>query len=210
MIMEMPTSGIYDYNPQLGSLYAQTYALYYRLPEWQRLFYYEPQGNDCANFASQCIWAAYGGWIPGMDEQTISQNRQRILQNVRQVGGVWHGSASNMGTLIWQRVNDLYSYIVTNRGFGPAGDLVAEGDWASIDPVAIKQGDLVQMVVTTYSGSGYGHSLFVTKPGTVWSDVFICSHSRDRLNTPMSEFASNPAVYPRLRVIRMREARFSQ
>lgn len=208
--MEIGAPGRYQYNPQLGALYAQSYALYFSLPAHQRLFYYDGGGNDCANYISQCIWASYGGWLPGMDNQTIAENKARILANVRQVGGIWHGSASNNGTLIWQRVNDFYNYIVSNNGFGPSGNKIAEGTWNSVDPAVIRQGDMVQMVVATYSGGSYGHSLYVTTPGRGWSDILVCSHSRDRLNTPMSEFSSNPAGYPQLRVVRMKTAYFDR
>jgi hypothetical protein len=57
-------------NPQNGIAYARMYALYAFVPEAKRLFYYD-SGTDCANFASQCIWAAYGGWVNGSDPECI-------------------------------------------------------------------------------------------------------------------------------------------
>lgn len=196
------------YDPQDGSLYAQTYALYSDIPEEKRIFFYDADGNDCSNFVSQCIWAAYGGWMPGTDVLTAEQNRQRVRENIRQVPKVWHGSATHSGTPNWCRVEGLYAYLVSSKTSGPLGEQVAEGTWDSVEPSVIRQGDIIQMVVSGYADYRYGHSLYVTRSGPTFGDILICCHSYDRLNAPLSTFSLSPDAYPKLRILRLRDADF--
>lgn len=197
----------YRYNPAAGILYAQSYALYDGLPEDLRLFYYS-EGDDCTNFISQCVWAAYGGWLPGYTQAAVSENRARILRDVRQVKSIWFGSASHVGSLKWCRVEDFYSYATREKEQGPAARKIAEGDFASVDPSALLPGDVVQLVVTTYTPDRYGHGLYVTRAGATWDDVLICCHTYNRLNEPMTQFAQAPQIYPTLRVLRFSPAAF--
>jgi hypothetical protein len=198
----------YGYDPQAGRLYAQTYALSENIPENQRLFYYA-DGEDCTNFISQCVWATYGGWIPGFSDNAVARNAERIRSDIRQVRGVWYGSRQNIGSNRWCRVEEFFRYATDrNKPVGPAASLIAEGDWNSVDPALIKTGDVVQLVVTTYTPDRFGHGLFVTRAGAAWDDTLICCHTDDRLNEPMGWFAQFPDIYPRMRVLRFAEARF--
>ncbi len=200
---------IYPYNPQNGIAYARMYALYAFVPEAKRLFYYD-SGTDCANFASQCIWAAYGGWVNGSDPECIRLNRERIRAFTRMAPYTWYGSADFSGSNKWCRVLELYQYAITPKAVGARGSLVAEGDWNSVKPEVIIAGDIIQLVVQSYMPGRYGHTLYVTKSGIHWRDVLICCHSYDRLDSPMSEFADNPDEYRKLRVIRLGKANFNR
>lgn len=202
-----PSPAVYEYDPQNGSRYAQAYALYFRVPADRRIFFYDAAGSDCANFASQCIWAAYGGWLPGTDQPTVALNSQRVKQNVRQTS-LWYGSASFSGTTRWCRVEELFSYLTAAKASGPQGELVAEGTLDSVRPELIRRGDLIQLVVTGYAPHRYGHSLYVTRQGPAFGDILICCHSYDRLNAPLTSFSSLPGAYPKLRVVRLRRASF--
>jgi hypothetical protein len=197
----------FQYNPETATAYARTYALYSRLPQESRLFYYST-GNDCANFISQCVWAGYGGWLEGTDPKTVEENRARITSHVRMAPFIWYGSADFSGSVRWCRVVEFYSYVVSSKDFGPRASLIAEGDWKSISPRAIREGDVLQLVVQSYIPGRYGHSLYVTKGGRTWDDILICCHSYDRLDEPLSSFAMFPDQYPRMRVIRFSGAQF--
>jgi hypothetical protein len=201
-------SQIFSYDSNQGSMYAQTYALYKQVPKEQRLFYYS-ENDDCTNFISQCVSAAYGGWLAGIDEQTVSINAKRIKSDIRQVKGIWFGSASNIGSNKWCRVEEFYRYVTDkSKGIGPTAELIAEGSFWSIDPRIIKKGDVIQMVVTTYTSDRYGHGLYVTQPGSTWAELLICCHSYDRLNEPMIWFAQYPQIYEKLRIIRFIPTKF--
>lgn len=198
----------YEYNPQAGKLYAQSFALYDNLPKDQRLFYYS-RGLDCTNFISQCVWAAYGGWLPGFTQSAVEKNRARIKEDVRQVKGIWYGSASHIGSNRWCRVEEFYSYVTnTRKTSGPMATEIARGDWDSVDPASVAEGDVIQLVVSTYAPSRFGHALFVTRSGRSWDDVLVCCHSDDRLDEPAGWFSQFPNIYTKLRVLRFSKAVF--
>lgn len=202
----MPQLFLYDTNK--GSMYAQTYALNNEVPKEQRLFYYS-EGDDCTNFISQCVWAAYGGWLAGTDEQTVNNNSKRIKSDIRQVKGIWFGSATNIGSNKWCRVEEFYRYVTDKtKDIGPIAELIAEGSFWSIDPRIIKKGDVIQMVVTTYTRDRYGHGIYVTKAGNTWDEVLICCHTFDRLNEQVIWFAQYPYIYEKLRILRFKPAKF--
>lgn len=196
------------YNPKLGALYAETFALYENLPLEQRLFYYAP-GEDCTNFISQCVWAAYGGWIPGFSESIVAENKKRILADVKQVKGVWYGSKSNIGSNRWCRVEEFFRFITDeNKPRGPMAKQIAQGVWDEVDPNIIAPGDVVQLVVADYAPYRFGHGLYVVRAGESWDDILICCHTDDRLNEPLGWFAQFPDVYTKLRVLRFSPAVF--
>ncbi|MEI7620775.1 MAG: amidase domain-containing protein [Candidatus Falkowbacteria bacterium] len=200
---------LYKYNATLGKLYAETFALYKNVPEDQKLFFYD-ENEDCTNFISQCVWAAYGGWIVGFSPSVVETNKQRILADIRQTKGKWFGSARNIGSNIWCRVGEFFDYITNkDKRLGPTATLIAEGDFLDTPPSSVRVGDVIQLVVNTYDKTRYGHSLYVTKEGSSWADILICCHTYDRLNASMAEFAEAPDIYPKLRIIRFFDAKFN-
>ena len=196
------------YDSFQGSMYAQAYALYKEVPAAQRLFYYS-ESDDCTNFISQCVWASYGGFVNGVDDQTVAINSKRIKSDVRQVKGIWFGSQSYIGSNKWCRVEEFFKYVTDkSKGLGPTAELVAEGSFWSVDPRLIKRGDVIQMVVTTYTPDRYGHGLYVTKAGSTWDEVLICCHLYDRLNEQMMWFAQYPQIYEKMRILRFLPSKF--
>lgn len=191
----------FPYDSGAGIRYARQYALMDTVPENERLFFYDPN-DDCTNFISQCVWAAYGGWVPGSGDAAVVLNAPRIRQDVRQVPGVWFGSRSHIGSTRWCRVEEFYSFATARKPTGPAAVRISDGDFRSVDPRLIRAGDVVQLVVASYAPGRFGHGLYITQAGDGWDGVRICCHTYNRRDTPMSEFASQPAVYPRLRVLR--------
>lgn len=198
---------LFAYDGVSGSAYARSFALHDNIPRSQVLFYYDPN-DDCTNFISQCVWAAYGGWIPGYSDVIVAQNAQRIKQDVRQVSGAWYGSRDYIGSTVWCRVGEFYSFITAQKTLGPRATKIAEGKFAFVDPSIIRVGDVIQMIVASYTPDRYGHSLYVTKAGEYWDDILICCHSLDRLDAPMSIFARFPDNYLKMRVLRFDSAAF--
>lgn len=198
------------YDPKNGAEYAQTYALYFSLPESARLFFYDSKGNDCANFISQCVWAAYGGWVKGLDEKVLHTNRERMKIYMRQAPFNWYGSATFAGATNWCRVHDFFQYAVLQKELGPQAVKIAEGDWGTVAPSIIRVGDVIQMVVPSYMHDRYGHSVYVTQSGKSWDEITICCHSHDRLNVAMTGFSEIPDAYSKLRVMRFKDANFNK
>lgn len=197
----------FPYQPEMGSLYAQSFALSAVVPPQSRLFYVGD--DDCTNFISQCVWAAYGGWIPALTAQVTAQNRERIKKDVRQVPGVWFGSANHIGSNAWCRVVEFFDFVTRReKTSGPAAVKIAEGGWNSVDPSILRIGDVLQMVVKPYMPNRYGHALYLTSAGGSWDSTRICCHTYDRLNTPLSDFSSYPEIYPKIRALRFGDGIF--
>ena len=204
----MPQS--YSYNPENGSLYARSFALYDNVPAQQRLFYYGVE-SDCTNFISQCVWASYGGWLPGFSPAAVETNLKRISGLVRQTGGEWYGSSYYIGSNHWCRVEEFFSY-TTNKSkrFGPRSELVTQGTLQTLNPGLVRRGDVIQMVVASYTAERFGHGLYVTQAGPSLDDILICCHTDDRLDVPLSWFAQYPEVYIRQRVLHFEDAEFEK
>lgn len=200
----------YKFNAVLGTIYAQSFALFDNIPENERLFYYAKDMN-CTNFISQCIWASYGGWKVGFSEKKIAENKERILNDIRQVKGIWYGSSSNIGSNRWCRVTEFYDYVLDDKkNFGPMAELIDEGTFETIKPETIKVGDVIQMIVASYTADRYGHAVFVTREGKSFDDILICCNSDDRLNEPLSWFEQFPDIYRSLRILRFKNALFER
>jgi len=198
----------YVYDAAKGVAYARVYADYFRLDEGKRLFFYDGNGNDCTNFCSQCVWAAYGGWIPGIEDDTVNENRERIKKQIRMIPSIWYGSLFFSGSNKWCRVVEFYDYSVAAKNSGPSAFKVYEGDWQCFDPSIVMEGDIIQLIVNTYTPYRYGHCLYVTEKGTSSQSIKVCCHSYDRLDASLSEFSDFPEIYTRLRIIRFRSAGF--
>lgn len=196
-----------SYDASRGIAYARFYAYYFNLPSDLRLFHYDTNG-DCANFASQCVWAAYGGWIEGYDEAAVAENKERIRKMVRMVPNAWFGSLNHSGSTKWCRVMEFYDFALAHKTYGPRGYKIFEGDWQSLEPSMIQKGDLIQLIVASYVSYRYRHTLYVTKEGSSLSDVEICCHSFDRRDAPLTDFAMLPEEYTRLRIIRFTSGNF--
>ena len=200
---------LFNYDPRAGIAYARTFALHQLVPASRQLFYYSTE-DDCTNFISQCVWAAYGGWVPGFTDEITAQNAARIRQDIRQVTGVWYGSRSHIGSLNWCRVVDFYNYATRSKTAGPSAVREAEGTFFSVPAALAREGDVIQLVVSAYTPDRFGHGLYVTRAAANWNSVLICCHTYDRLDSSAGEFAVQPAAYPRLRILRFAPAMFAR
>ena len=198
----------YPYNKNIGVSYARGYAKYFEVPEELRLFYYDSNGVDCTNFCSQCVWASYGGWIPGFNEKSAAENKERIKKTIRMAPFIWYGSMFFSGSNKWCRVVELYDYAISPKTFGPKAVKIYEGGWQELNPSIIFEGDVIQLVVASYTPYRYGHCLYVTQKGNSLDNILICCHSYDRKDSPLSEFSDDPLQYTKLRVLRFKEASF--
>lgn len=199
---------VFDYGAEIGAAYARSFAIADIVPPEQGLFFVGE--DDCTNFISQCVWAAYGGWIPGFTPEIVGQNRNRIAKNIRQTGE-WYGSRWHIGSNAWCRVGEFYEYAANlQKPFGPRARNVAEGPPAALDPAALRPGDVIQLVVASYTPARFGHGLYVVQTGDTLRDVLICCHTLDRVDFPFAWFAAQPDEYRRARVLRFEAAGFEK
>ena len=145
------------YNRARAVAYARRWA-FSRNPAYYDFSYI---GGDCTNFASQCIFAGAG------------------VMNYRPVTGWFYRSVSDR-TPSWTGVEQLYDFLVSNRGAGPQGRVVPLRE--------IRPGDIVQLQL---DGRGrFDHAPVVVDAGRGTPDtVLIAAHTIDSLYRPLSTYS---------------------
>lgn len=150
------TAGDIGYDRVSAVKYARKWALK-RNP---RYYNFSGIGGDCANFASQCLYAG------------------SEAMNYRPLYGWYYRSADDR-TPSWSGVKYLYNFLTGNGGMGP---WARECDLAELEP-----GDIIQLA--TYLPD-YHHTLVAVSANNAQSydDVLICAHSYDSLNRELSSY----------------------
>lgn len=144
------------YNREKAVAYAKKWALG-RNPAF---YDYSGIGGDCTNFASQVLYAGYGE------------------MNFKPVFG-WYYIDGNRKSPSWTGVNELYSFVTSNRGPGPKA--------VEVDIDGIEPGDLVQL---DFSGDGrFDHTPVIIDVGEYTPEtVLLAAHTNDSLNRPLSDY----------------------
>lgn len=145
---------MYDREKAVG--YARTWALS-RNPEF---YDYSKIGGDCTNFASQVLYAGYGA------------------MNYRPVYG-WYYINPNEKAPAWTGVNELYNFLIRNRGPGPRA--------VEVPITGIEPGDIVQL---DFNGDGmFDHTPVILETGEYTPEtVLLAAHSKDSYMRPLSTY----------------------
>lgn len=148
-----------QYNRAAARAYADRWA-YFRNP---RFYDFSQIGGDCTNFASQVIYAGSG------------------VMNYTPTYG-WYYISLNNRAPAWTGVEELYRFLVNNKGAGPQGRIV---DLSGIDV-----GDIIQL---RFEGNGrFDHTPVVMDVGERTPDtILIAAHSRDVNCRPLSSYIYN-------------------
>lgn len=154
--MGTPGQDNHSYDRARAVAYAREWALG-RNPKY---YNFTGLGGDCANFASQCIYAGAG------------------IMNYKPLYGWYYNSPSDR-TPSWSSVKYLYEFLVNNRGIGPYASEVNIED--------IKPGDIIQ--IATYLDE-FHHTLVVSETGEVpgIDNILICAHTYDSLDRPLNSY----------------------
>ena len=146
------------YNREAARNYAKIWA-YRRNPAF---FDFSDIGGDCTNFASQCLYAGSG------------------VMNYTPTFGWYYNSVSDRAPA-WTGVEELYRFLITNRGPGPQ---------AVLAPLSEAQiGDIIQL---RFDGTGrFDHSPVVVEGGTTAETIYVAAHSRDCDCRPVSTYGYN-------------------
>lgn len=147
------------YNRDAARAYAKQWA-YRRNPKY---FDFSEIGGDCTNFASQCIYAGSG------------------VMNYTPTTG-WYYINLNNRAPAWTGVNELYNFLVTNRGPGPQA--IETG---------LNEADVGDIIQLRFTGTGrFDHSPVVVDRGSGTADtILIAAHSRDCDCRPLSTYSFN-------------------
>ena len=117
-------------------------------------------GGDCTNFASQVLFAGYG-----------EMNYKKTLG--------WYYNSLNDRSPSWTGVNELYNFLINNRGNGPKAVEV------SIDQ--LQNGDLIQL---DFDGDFvFDHTPVIVDTGEYTPDtLLVAAHSQDSDYRPLSTY----------------------
>ncbi|TWH60694.1 putative amidase-like protein [Desulfitobacterium sp. LBE] len=180
---EVTPMATYSFNRMLARNWAHRFA---ESSESER-FFYTASGGDCTNFASQCIWAGYGGYVEGNDTQTKNniRNRVRMVNNVWQAGAIGGGGTPN-----WETAKHLWNYVTANTGNGPRATGTNNNQpYYNLSPSTIYYGNALQ--VRRGSSGDYGHSVFVTysldSSTTEYNQVLVSQHTPNLYNRNLWE-----------------------
>lgn len=145
------------YNRTKAADYAKKWALK-RNPAY---YNFNAQGGDCANFASQCIYAGAG------------------IMNYRPLYG-WYYKNSNDRTPSWSGVNYLYNFLTSNKNEGPYA--------TQTNIINIQPGDIIQIAI--YKDT-FHHTMVVLQTGTVPAphNILIACHTYDSINRPLDTYS---------------------
>ena len=121
---------------------------------------FENIGGDCTNFASQVLFAGSG------------------MMNYTPTFG-WYYNNVNDRAPAWTGVNELYKFLVNNKGPGPQG-IVA--DISEAEP-----GDIIQLKFGYYDK--FDHSPVVVERGRGTPEtILLAAHTNDANRRPLSTY----------------------
>lgn len=179
------TSSTYDrgYSTSNAIAYAYTYTTCnhtgsYNNPDFLNKYFFDCtySGGNCQNFASQCVWAGFGG----IDTYNAVNNRQFPMNTD------WYGSSDAGNSSSWIATDSFYSYvnnssskIISTRG-------TINGNFSGI-PLYMLKGAVLHV---NPNSSGYAHAVVITNAtGTNFGSIEICGNSPMRKAVLLSDQA---------------------
>ena len=156
----------YDYDRTKAVAYAKEWALN-RNPNY---YDFNNIGGDCTNFISQCIYAGAN------------------VMNYAPIVGWFYISVNNRAPA-WTGVNELYNFLINNKGIGPFGKIIQKHQ--------AEPGDLIQL---GNFDNIYYHTLIISKINN--GNIYVCAHSNDSLNKPLNGYAFRKLRFIKIEGIR--------
>lgn len=189
------------YNGANAAAYAYTYARpgaeASRSAFYNSQFYsYAGQGGDCQNFASQCMWAGFGG------SQTSAAIKEHSLPMDISGDAQWFGRAASGGKInySWISCQSFRKYLTgSTDGTGHGGSNAAAdtGMYATILDVDAANGfsgvtaeELVGATAHVEGvGGAYAHAIVLTAAtGTKRSEIWFCGHTKDVSHIKLGDY----------------------
>lgn len=145
--------------------------------------------GDCQNFASQCIWAGFGG----SDDQT-ALNSQLYPMDYDQPN-LWYDSNENGHTSSWTAPSNFINYIEASKTSGLAR-IEASTIGSDDSPVSVSDleiGDEVIITGEVGDENRYSHAIIIVDiTGSSYSNVYYCAHTADVKYKSITDFGSTP------------------
>ena len=184
-------SGSFSYKASNGAEYARRFGSSGTPGSW----FYTATNNDCTNFVSQSVWAAYGGYVPGKD----SSSKQNIANKVRMVPNVWQAGTGG-GTPNWESVDRFWNYAVSSKSAGPkATGYNNNATYGKLSATSIRVGDVLQLRRSSRTDKPYEHSVYVSlvlqgppnKGQTYWDLIYVSYHSSNHSSMKLSDLIAS-------------------
>lgn len=196
--------GQVPYDRQSAAAYAYTYSRL--LPEDVRGDYYSPLfvsyaglGGDCMNFASQCIWAGFGG----SETAAAVNGRWQPMDNAG--GSLWFSRAHGGKGVAesWISCQAFRNYLTGTRDASGSGGSNAgkdSGMYATVLSVAkgsqvvgVEPEELVGAAAHVDGGGGsYSHTIVITAAeGSRRSQIWFCGHTKNVSNVKLGDCYSS-------------------
>lgn len=200
-----PYSGAMDwdwvpYNGANAAAYAYTYSRLQpeeRYPDYYSPFFvnYAGEGGDCMNFASQCMWAGFGG------SETASSISSRSQPMDTSGSYRWYGRAhgGKSPSNSWISCQSFRSYLTGTADASGSGGSDGGNDagmYATVLSVSggspitgVTPEELVGAPVhVESSGKSYTHSIIITAAvGTRRDQIWFCGHTKNVTNVKLGD-----------------------
>jgi hypothetical protein len=176
------------YNKESAARYAYTYTTsgsanqtsYYNL-------LFNSYNADCQNFASQCVWAGFGG-------DNTSSSISGTLIPMDNVGtNRWYANPAAT-YWAWTACSYFRNYISSSSSSSDTRMLAdiydIAGNVNSFSGLPIYPAELIGSVMHVYGSNGaYDHAIIITNvTGSTRSDIYFCAHTSHRKNAKLSDF----------------------
>lgn len=175
----------------------------YKLGDDTQNYIFKRASEDCTNFASQCVWAGYGGADgytipsdPTVNDATCVALKNRVASDYRMTS-TWYGrnydSPYGDPPSEFCGVEAFCSYVTSNSGVGPKATVYNNNSVYSNLSVKMKAGDVLQF----YSSSlgRYRHSVVVVSTTgygvSDYTKVRVAQHSSDYNDRSLAELVES-------------------
>ena len=155
-------------------------------------------GGDCQNFASQSIWAGFGG---SNDAEAIS-NKEFPMDNVGSTSTTnWTGNSVLYNT--WISTSSFENYINNSSSAQDTRMSAIILDFESTDNEisGVEVGDVMH-VYNSSTHRSYDHAIVITDVFSAnRNDIYFCAHTTDRKDLKVSDYYP-VGTYGELRLIK--------
>lgn len=161
---------------------------------------YAGEGGDCQNFASQCVWAGFGG------SEEASSIRGRALPMDTAGSSRWFGRPASGGSYSnsWLSCQSFRQYLTGSRdgsgrggssGGSDAGVYATVLDVGAGSPLSAAAPEELVGAIAHVEGEGgrYAHAVVLTAAaGTRRSEIWFCGHTRDVTHVKLGDCYIGP------------------
>ena len=181
-----------NYNPNSAVAYARLFALTHNTEHFTTL------NTDCASFASQCVWAGFGGSNNNVNTDLVYP--MHSSESLGDTKNKWyHKKTTSQYSLPWRGTLSIWDYATIQNGNSSSLSSTINR-WESTQVActlnAMPTMDYAGSIIIGGQGSqgDYAHAVFAVA-GTNKSTIRVCAHSGNAYCVPLSYYENASAPY---------------